>query len=465
MTTSTKPTTTQRGQTPTPLVNTNKDEQNIHSIHKGEQNSNDPNPATEPVSTAIQGHTNNPQVSNETNKDLFHTENNSTKDATLSDKVETIDQTSQGDGTSATSSAPTPGIEPSMSYTLTNPHTGHKDHEPPTIHPREKTDENKGTWQCTFNRSHRDMAAISEHDHGVEDTAQPNTPPQKPVPTPNKIQERGKEHKIRPTTIIVERVESSGIDSENNNNQTKTPAEHHAVLTPQQESKQTTPTALRPTHKTGGHSKKIITITITHQDLNNNEQPNTGTVHSTQQHNTHSPISTRKGCHGTLYRLSPLGRSNKPLQQKSICRTHGQSTPLTAADSAWELMQTRDPQGVDNFHQNLDGTLSLTTQDKPRCNYCKLPNHGRQNCTFRLRDLQSNIDRQTHPLKGSLLCTSARNYTPDSGRGNRSQMSTRLANERDQSGNPRFWQTQCGYIIYSIDNQPQCSYCGIPSHG
>ena len=44
-------------------------------------------------------------------------------------------------------------------------------------------------------------------------------------------------------------------------------------------------------------------------------------------------------------------------------------------------------------------------------------------------------------------------------------MSLRLAAELDNSGHRRFWQTQSGYIIYSIDNQPQCSYCGTPSHG
>ena len=269
----------------------------------------------------------------------------------------------------------------------------------------------------------------------------------------------------RPTTETVERISPPGVSSEDNNNQPKTPAEHHTILTPQQKNKQKTPTSSRPTHETEGHTKKIITITITHQDLNNNEQTNTGAILPIQQQTTQSSISTRKGCNGTLYRLSPMGRSNKPLQQKSTCHTHSQSTPLNATDSAWELVQTRDPQGIDNFRQNDDGTLSLTTQGKPRCNYCKLPNHGRQNCIFRLKDLQFNINRQTHPHKGNLTNTSTRNYVPDSGRGNRSPMSTRLANERDHSGKPRFWQTKCGYIIYSIDNQPQCSYCGIPSHG
>ena len=139
-----------------------------------------------------------------------------------------------------------------------------------------------------------------------------------------------------------------------------------------------------------------------------------------------------------------MGRSNRPLQQKSICHTHGQSPLLAAADSAWHLMQSQDPQGIDNFHQRTDGTLSLNSKGQPRCNYCGLLNHGRHNCSFRLKDLQYNIDRQTHPLKGDLTYTTYKNYTPNtpSGvKGNRSTMSARLANEKDHSGNPRFWQT------------------------
>ena len=44
-------------------------------------------------------------------------------------------------------------------------------------------------------------------------------------------------------------------------------------------------------------------------------------------------------------------------------------------------------------------------------------------------------------------------------------MSNKLARETDNTGNPKYWQTESGHIIYSINNQPQCSYCGIPSHG
>ena len=95
----------------------------------------------------------------------------------------------------------------------------------------------------------------------------------------------------------------------------------------------------------------------------------------------------------------------------------------------------------------------------------QLPNHERQRCPFRLKDLQHNIDQITHPQKGNMGNTDINNYIPKSNKGNKSPMSIRLVNETGNSGYPRFWQTQCGYIIYSIDNQPQCSYCGIPAHG
>ena len=70
-----------------------------------------------------------------------------------------------------------------------------------------------------------------------------------------------------------------------------------------------------------------------------------------------------------------------------------------------------------------------------------------------------------HRQKGNMGNTDINNYIPKSNKGNKSPMSIRLVNETGNSGYPRFWQTQCGYIIYSIDNQPQCSYCSIPSHG
>ena len=88
----------------------------------------------------------------------------------------------------------------------------------------------------------------------------------------------------------------------------------------------------------------------------------------------------------------------------------------------------------------------------------------RQRRTFRLKDLDYNIDRQVHPRKGFLSKYEARNYLPLPRR-HRSPMSLRLAAELDNLGHARFWQTQSGHIIYSIDNQPKCSYCGIPSHG
>ena len=164
-----------------------------------------------------------------------------------------------------------------------------------------------------------------------------------------------------------------------------------------------------------------------------------------------------------------MGKSNSPVHQTSQGRIHphrnGQNPENNTDNSAWELAQTRDPRGINNFHQNSNGKLVMASGGRPKCNYCEKPNHGRQRCAFRLADLEHNIDRQFHPQKGSLGKTDTKSYIPKQNRGHRSPMSTRLANETDNSGHPRFWQTQCGHIIYSIDNQPQCSYCGIPSHG
>ena len=150
--------------------------------------------------------------------------------------------------------------------------------------------------------------------------------------------------------------------------------------------------------------------------------------------------ATRERCNGTLYRLSPIGKSSSPMQQKSPCHTHSQNTSSTTTGSAWELTQTQDPYGINNFHQDPNGKIVITTQGKPRCNYCKHPNHERQRCPFRLRDLQYNIDRRMHPQKGS-LGKFTKSYVPKQNKGNRSPMSTRLANETDDSDHPRFWQT------------------------
>ena len=161
--------------------------------------------------------------------------------------------------------------------------------------------------------------------------------------------------------------------------------------------------------------------------------------------------TTRGRCEGTLHRLAPMGQSNSPIHQTSPCRTHpyhgGPHIGENTNNPAWELAQTRDPQGINNFHQDPNGKLTTTDSGSPQCNYCKLPNHSRQRCTFRLKDLDYNIDRRSHPRKGFLTKYEARNYIPPPKR-RRSPMSLRLAAELDNSGHKRFWQTQCGYIIY-----------------
>ena len=216
----------------------------------------------------------------------------------------------------------------------------------------------------------------------------------------------------------------------------------------------------QPLHKTSAH-----------RDSNNNVQANFRPIIPTQQQESNVPTSqaaTRGRCDDTLHRLAPMGQSNSQIHQTSPCRTHphcdSQNIRDNTTNPAWELAQTKDPQGINNFHQDSNGKLITTDSGSPQCNYCKLPNHARQRCAFRLKDLDYNIDRQVHPRKGFLTKYEARNYLPPP-RHHRSPMSLRLATESDSSGHSRFWQTRSGHIIYSIDNQPQCSYCGIPSYG
>ena len=179
-------------------------------------------------------------------------------------------------------------------------------------------------------------------------------------------------------------------------------------------------------------------------------------------------LTTRKRCKGTVYRLAQVGRSNHPGQQMGPCFTHqrpnNNSQHVSTAIPEWTLQQTTDKAGNDNFHQNENGKLITTAKGHPHCNYCKLPSHSRQRCAFRLRDLEHNIDRLFHPRKGRLVKNDVIGYSLTLTR-TQSLMSNRLARETDNTGNHKYWQTEQGHIIYNIDNQPQCSYCGIPSHG
>ena len=232
------------------------------------------------------------------------------------------------------------------------------------------------------------------------------------------------------STSTYTTVSSSEDDSENDKNQLTAPVHHPTILTPQLRNKPRALTSPHLPHDAEGVPQDIITIneqdrdlhreinisdntgrratskeirinmqspttiTITHRDLNNNDQASAKTISPTQQQATKPSISTRRGCDGTLYRLSPMGRINNPMQQKSPCHTHNRNTAPTTTVPTWELTQTQDPQGIDNFHQYPDGRLAITSRGKPRCNYCKLPNHERQRCPFRLKDLQHNIDKK-----------------------------------------------------------------------
>ena len=182
-----------------------------------------------------------------------------------------------------------------------------------------------------------------------------------------------------PTYITVS---SSENDSENDGSQLTALIDHSTVLTPQQGNKsgvltsspikhddKYAPQSIVTVDKQDQNSHREInisdnanqevtpkeirihmqsptTITITHRDLNNNDQASTKVTSPTQQQATKSSISTRRGCNGTLYRLSPMGRPNNPMQQKSPCHTHNQEQRLLRPSQHGNLRKHRTPKAL-----------------------------------------------------------------------------------------------------------------------
>ena len=502
-------------------IETGKNGRKTHSVHKEGQNPEDTIPDRELIPKALQTHGNNPQINIGDTTEGLSTENaphiittspleitNNPRNSSNDGEIKIIARVSQRDEPSETSTTSTSNNKPDSDHTHTDSYTRQRYVNSRTIHTKTRRSKQENTPQPTREHSHRNVVTDTPLGRNSKDTPEPATLIREPVPTQDELQESIADDTTTPIVGTSAQdssipkhitVSSSEDGSENDGSQLTAQIDQSTISTPQQENKSKILTSSPTKHYAPQsivtvnkqdqsshqgitisdnavrgvtpkeiqiHMQSPTTITITHRDLNNNNQASARTITPIQQRTTNATISiptTRGRCNGTLYRLSPIGKSSSPMQQKSPCHTHSQNTSSTTTGSAWELTQTQDPYGINNFHQDPNGKIVITTQGKPRCNYCKHPNHERQRCPFRLRDLQYNIDRRMHPQKGS-LGKFTKNYLPKN-QGNRSPMSTRLANETDDSDHPRFWQTQCGHIIYSIDNQPQCSYCGIPSHG
>ena len=105
----------------------------------------------------------------------------------------------------------------------------------------------------------------------------------------------------------------------------------------------------------------------TDRDPNNNIpthlRANTPTRY--QEFSTPTIHATTGGtCDGTIYRLTPMGKSDHPGHQAGPCYTHQQNdirnTHRGDNNSEWVLLQTTDPPGVNNFHQDSNGKLTTT---------------------------------------------------------------------------------------------------------
>ena len=393
-----------------------------HSVHKEGQNTEDTMPGKELVPKALQIHPNNPQTDTRNRTRGFPTKNNphviatsslgipdTTKNSSRDDEVESIARVSQEGEPSKTPTMSTSDIKPDTGHTHKDSYTGRKDVEPRTIHTKTRNSEQESTPQSTHKRSHRNIITNTPPGRNSKGTIQPDTLTRGPTPTPDEPQETIADNTTTAITETIAQgnsvpthitVSSSENDLENDGSQLTAPIDHSTVLTPQQSNKSEALTSSRVTQDAkytpqniitideqdqnlhreinilentnqGATSKEIrihmqspTTITITHRDLNNNDQDSTKAIPPTQQRTTNTSVSTlatRGRCNGTLYRLSPMGRPNNPMQQKSTCHIHSQNIAPTTTVSAWELTQTQDLQGIDNFHQDPDGKLAITT--------------------------------------------------------------------------------------------------------
>ena len=122
--------------------------------------------------------------------------------------------------------------------------------------------------------------------------------------------------------------------------------------------------------------------------------------------------TTRGKCEGTLHRLTPMGKSTSPIHQTGQCHNHTNQKNQNTVNPTWELAQSRDQRGVNNFHQDPNGKIITTNTGRPYCNNCQLSYHSRQRCAFRLGDLKNNIDRQVHPQKGFLTKNEVKELHP-----------------------------------------------------
>ena len=197
--------------------------------------------------------------------------------------------------------------------------------------------------------------------------------------------------------------------------------------------------------------------------------------------------------------------------------------PQTRGKLIWSPHQSVDYRGHHNFHQNREGIVVKTNLGHPRCNYCFIPSHSRENCVFRREDLIRGIDRLYHPQKGLLRSRNSRrrlaaaaeegdaknfwadgsefsveptvgrsptqfrsnqrscdqykseSYVPGSETSREPEQAIKpkkqeypkneLARSVDTKGHKNFWQTPAGNLLCSATGHILCNYCGIQSHG
>ena len=101
-----------------------------------------------------------------------------------------------------------------------------------------------------------------------------------------------------------------------------------------------------------------------------------------------------------------------------------------------DLKGLLDEKGVSNFHLDDNDQVIITSPGHPRCNYCFATSHPRVSCKIRQHDLNNNIDRTVHPLKGLL----------------------------DEKGVSNFHLDDNNRVIITSQGHLRCNYCFAASH-
>ena len=179
-----------------------------------------------------------------------------------------------------------------------------------------------------------------------------------------------------------------------------------------------------------------------------------GTIEKRPSTIVDNPVSPTKTLPKTKH-TSPTG----PISQTTtLPKGVGTIEELLSYNNSKEQ---QDAKGVSNFHLDGNGRVVRTDSDHPRCNYCFTASHPRVSCKFRQLDLDNNVDRAVHPLKGLLKDWQS---NPDVGTTEKLLSYNNSKEQQDAKGVSNFHLDGNGRVVRTDSDHPRCNYCFTASH-